>query len=336
MAQRILEPGQIETLAQSSIPRIRLPGRESLFARRAARLRKLASGSALSDYLRFLAALVDAQHAALEPLSVPAPTAAHLEISREHGMPPIHAATWPRTPQWRETLEFLCAALAAQTGFPAGVGDCISTIRRATPAWIEAQAASILEARSDAIDIPVAPVVMAALQVHWVALAAHFVADEVAALDVPARAARFVADEVAALDVPGVCPLCGSLPVASMVCAQSKYQGYRYLHCALCATEWHMVRVLCSQCGASGKNIAYYSLEGHAAEKNPGEEGGVAVRAETCEQCHAYRKILYQEKDTGVEPVADDVASIALDLMLAEEGYHRASGNPLLWLPNSV
>jgi FdhE protein len=319
MAQRILEPGQIETLATGSIPRVRLPNREFVFARRAARLRKLAAGSALGDYLQFLAALVDAQHAALAHLAVPMPAAPHFERSGEHGMPPIHAATWPRASQWRETLEFLCAALAARTGFPAGVSDSIATIRRATPAWIEAQATSILEARNDAIDISVATVVMAALQVHWVALAAHF-----------------VADEVKALDVPGVCPLCGSLPVASMVCAQSPYQGYRYLHCALCATEWHMVRVLCSQCGASGKNIAYHSLEANAADKGSSEEGGAAVRAETCEQCHAYRKILYQEKDTGVEPVADDVASVALDLLLAEEGYHRASGNPLLWLPNTI
>jgi FdhE protein len=319
MAQRILEPGQIETLAQASIPRVRLPDRELVFARRAARLRKLAAGSALGDYLQFLAVLVDAQHAALANFSVPTPTSAHLERSGEHGMPPIHAANWPRAPQWREALEFLCAALAARTGFPAGVSDSIATIRRATPAWIEAQATSILEARNDAIDIPVATVVMAALQVHWVALAAHF-----------------VADEVKALDVPGVCPLCGSLPVASMVCAKSPYQGYRYLHCALCGTEWHMVRVLCSQCGASGKNIAYQTLEANAADKGSSEEGGAAVRAETCEQCHAYRKILYQEKDTGVEPVADDVASVALDLLLTEEGYHRASGNPLLWLPNTI
>ena len=319
MAQRILEPGQIETLAQASIPRVRLPDRELVFARRAVRLRKLAAGSALGDYLQFLAVLVDAQHAALAHLAVPMPAALHIERSGEHGMPPIHAATWPRASQWRETLEFLCAALAARTGFPAGVSDSIATIRRATPAWIEAQATSILEARNDAIDISVATVVMAALQVHWVALAAHF-----------------VADEVKALDVPGVCPLCGSLPVASMVCAQSPYQGYRYLHCALCATEWHMVRVLCSQCGASGKNIAYQTLEANAADKGSSEEGGAAVRAETCEQCHAYRKILYQEKDTGVEPVADDVASVALDLLLGEEGYHRASGNPLLWLPNTI
>jgi FdhE protein len=102
-----------------------------------------------------------------------------------------------------------------------------------------------------------------------------------------------------------------------------------------------MVRVLCSQCGASGKSIAYHSLEANtieadAAGKTSNEGGGAAVRAETCEQCRTYRKILYQEKDTGVEPVADDVASVALDLLLGDEGYHRASGNPLLWLPNTI
>ncbi len=318
MAQRILEPGQIETLARASIPRIRLPDR-TLFARRAARLRELAVGAALGDYLQFLAALADAQNAALTHLSVPPPDRANIDRSRDHGMPPIHASTWPRTPQWRETLESLCAALAAQSDFPAGVSEAISMIRRATPAWIEAQATSILDAQNDTIDARIAPLVMAALQVHWVALAGHF-----------------VGDEVKALDIPGVCPLCGTLPVASVVYAHSPYQGYRYLHCALCATEWHMVRVQCTQCGASGKSIGYHSLESTAADKKLSEEGGPAVRAETCEQCRGYRKILYQEKDPGVEPVADDVASLALDLLLGEQGYHRASGNPLLWLPNAT
>jgi len=177
---------------------------------------------------------------------------------------------------------------------------------------------SMLEARNDAIDASVAPIVMAALQVHWVALAG-----------------RFVAEQVKALDIPGVCPLCGTLPVASVVCAHSPYQGYRYLHCALCATEWHMVRVQCTQCGASGKEIAYHSLENTSGE-HLSEEGGGALRAETCEQCRGYRKILYQEKDPGVEPVADDVASVALDLLLGEQGYHRASCSPLLWLPSTT
>src|SRR5271165_7362 len=130
MAQRILEPGQIETLARASIPRVRLPDRDAVFARRAARLRKLSVGASIGDYLNFLAVLVDAQHAALARLSVPPPDQAHIEKSGEHAMPPIHASTWAGPQQWRETLEFLCAALAEQSGFPAGVRENISRIRR--------------------------------------------------------------------------------------------------------------------------------------------------------------------------------------------------------------
>ena len=44
-----------------------------------------------------------------------------------------------------------------------------------------------------------------------------------------------------------------------------------------------------------------------------------------------YRKIFYQEKQLGVDPVADDLASLALDVLMGEEGYSRSSGNPLLW-----
>jgi FdhE protein len=81
-----------------------------------------------------------------------------------------------------------------------------------------------------------------------------------------------------------------------------------------------MVRITCSQCLAN-EGITYHSIEG----------GSAAVRAESCGQCHTYRKILYQEKDPEVEPVADDLASLALDLLMTEEGLHRGSGNPLLW-----
>jgi FdhE protein len=320
MAQRILEPGQIETLAQAAIPRFRMPDRARLFARRAARLRQLAVGAPLGDYLRFLAALVEAQHALLMQLPAPVPDRASIDRAREHGMPPIHASTWPRSAQWHDTLDAICGALAAQGDFPSGVGASIAMIRRGTSAWLEAQATSILDGQNEAVDARVAPLIMAALQVHWLQLAGHFGAGEVRALE----------------GIPGVCPLCGTLPVASVVHAQSPYQGYRYLHCALCATEWHMVRVQCTHCGASGKNIAYHSLQSRAAEKTPDEQGGAALRAETCEKCRGYRKILYQEKDPSAEPVADDVASIALDMLLAEQGYQRASGNPLLWLPNAI
>ena len=101
--------------------------------------------------------------------------------------------------------------------------------------------------------------------------------------------------------------------------SDARSQGFRYLHCALCATEWHMVRVKCSHCQTT-QGISYQSIE----------NGPPGIRAECCDSCRTYRKILYQEEDTGVEPVADDLASLALDLLLSEAGYHRASPNPLL------
>jgi FdhE protein len=244
------------------------------------------------------------------------PTPAHIEASATHGMPPIQLAVWPRTDAWFETLKSICDALAAHAEFPAAVGEVISRVRRAPRAWIESQADALLQCVDQAIDGAAAPVLMAALQVHWTALAACF-----------------TAAAMRALDVPGLCPLCGSPPVASVVYAQSPYQGYRYLHCALCATEWHMVRVQCSRCGASGKSIAFQSAMMGENQENDGSAAEAPVRAETCEQCRCYRKILYQEKDPQVEPVADDLGSLNLDLLLGQNGYHRASGNPLLWQP---
>jgi FdhE protein len=317
MAQRILEPGEIETLAQRSIPRFRLPTRPTVFARRASRLRALGASSGIGDYLRFLAVLVDAQHSALADLSVSIPTPAHLKASAGHGMPPIQPTAWPRAEAWSDTLKIIADAMAAHADFPSGVGEMTSRVRRAPREWIEGQADALLQCGDARIDAAAAPLVMAALQVHWAALAASF-----------------AVEAVQALDVPGLCPLCGSQPVASVVYAQSPYQGYRYLHCALCATEWHMVRVQCSHCGASGKSIALQSAVMGAQQENDGSAAEAAVRAETCEQCRCYRKILYQEKDPQVEPLADDLASLNLDLLLGQNGYHRASGNPLLWQPN--
>ena len=54
------------------------------------------------------------------------------------------------------------------------------------------------------------------------------------------------------------------------------------------------------------------------------------VQAETCEECHSYAKILYQNKEPGLEPFADDVATLALDLLVREAGYQRSAFNPYL------
>lgn len=306
MTQRILEPGQIETLAARSIPRVRLPDRTRVFADRAARLRTLARDHAIGGYLELIARLCDAQHDALERHAPDAPSPETIELARTHGMPPIPASR-TRDAAWRTVMLELVDALATYAEPVAGLAQ---RLRDASPEWLEAQAEAVLAARGDLVDLAAAPFVMAALQVDWTALTQYFDAD------------RFLA-----IDAPGVCPLCGSLPVASIVHAQGPYNGYRYLHCSLCATEWHRVRIHCTGCGAAGRDIGYHTLTRAQAS----DDGSAAVRAESCEQCHGYRKIVYREKDARVEPVADDLASLALDVLLAEHGYHRLSANPLLW-----
>jgi FdhE protein len=304
---RILEPGQIEAFAQGAMPRTRLPERSGPFAARARRLRQLgatgAIGEAIGDYLRLMAAVAEAQEVTLATLDPKLPSAAQLERSRTHRMPPIQAGGWPREPAWRALAAQLSERVAATADIPDSARHELSQVRALPPEWLEGQADALLGGRRGDIEMAVAPFVMAALQTYWVALAC-----------------RLTEGVVPALEVPGVCPACGTLPVASVVRADKRSQGYRYLHCALCATEWHLVRVTCSHC-QSTEGIAQHSIQG----------GPEAICAESCEQCHTYRKILYQEKDVGVEPVADDLASLALDLLMGEAGYHRGSSNPLLW-----
>jgi FdhE protein len=315
--QRILQPGQIEALAQRSIPRIRLPRQSEVFASRAARLRELAPGNAIGDYLLLMATLVEAQHSALverAKIAADLPDSGQLALAREHGMPLLQAAGRRREHGWRDLLKHLCAEVAGAKGFPASVADTCTRIAKAPHEEIEAQADALLTARHNEVDAAMAPFVMAALQVCWVDLAS-----------------RFVVADVQPLDIPGICPVCGILPVASIIRTEQPFQGYRFLHCALCATEWHMVRAMCTQCQAS-KDIGYHSIDGaHDDGQGQGWSGAAAVRAESCDTCHTYRKIVYREKDSSVDPVADDLATVTLDLLMAEAGYHRGSGNPLLW-----
>ena len=288
--QRVLDPAQIEAFAQRAVARIRLPDAARIFAKRAARLRELSQGHAVGDYLRLMAALADAQQSVVNLPAGP--------------------------DEWHPVLHELCNAIAGVPGFPAAVTQVCRNLQALPLEKLQAQADLLLReaaAPADsvdaafAIDAASAPFIMAALQVHWVRKVGSWSPDQ-------------VNEHIGHAEASRACPVCGTLPVASIVSAEKAHQGYRYLHCALCATEWHMVRVKCSHCESTA-GIHYHSIEG----------GSTAIRAEACDHCKTYRKICYQEQDLSVEPLADDLASLAIDLLMSEEGFQRASGNPLLW-----
>lgn len=304
---RILPRGEIEGLDHTRIPRVRLPDLSDLFSARAARLRQLATDNPLQDYLRFMAIVCDAQQDAAARLgaAVALPDAGALATAQAHGMPPIPATGWARAPLWRDGLAQILDTLANGQGVPAPAAQvCVDLLAQldADPEALEAGADAIL-ARLQTVDVEAAPFIMAGLQVYWSALAAAL----------PEAALPVV--------LPfGVCPVCGSLPVASIVRVGGAADGCRYLCCPLCATERHLVRVTCSHCEQTGK-IAYHFIDG-------GLDG---IQAESCDDCNSYRKIFHQSKQLMVDAVADDLASLALDVLMGDAGYSRASDNPLLW-----
>lgn len=303
VTQQILDPNDIASLDHSAIPRFRLPERGTAFAARAARLRKLADLNPIGGYLRLMATVADAQHAILQTFSAQAPSKAAIKQAQQHSMPLAPALTGERDPQWREVLQRLLDQIEQAGLVNPSLAKLIDGLRLKAPAALDAQADAIVALRFAEIEPASAPFIMAALQVVWTDLAI-----------------RMPPADIPYLDQPGLCPVCGSHPVASVVRVGGQYQGYRFLQCGLCTTEWHMVRTKCSHCDST-KGIAYHGIEG----------GGDALKAESCDECHTYRKIGYQDKDYDVEPLADDLASLTLDLLMNEAGYQRSSPNPLLW-----
>lgn len=305
---RILSRGEIESLDRTRVPRLRVPEPAGVFSDRAARLRTLAGSSPIGEYLKLMALLADAQQRALREFTPPQPDPEQVAQSFAHNMPPLQPATAPRdAPAVRGLLARLLDDVIKADGVPPVALEACTALRerlQSAPEAIEEIADALLASGHDSVDVDpaAAPFVMAALQVYWTALAARFDKDQV-------PSGPF-----------GVCPVCGTPPVASVVRIGGAHDGYRYLCCPLCSVETHLVRVTCSHCSET-RGIAYHHIEG----------GPEAIKAETCEGCRSYRKIFYQNKDQFVEPVADDLASLALDVLMGEEGYTRSSGNPLLW-----
>ncbi|MGE8317593.1 MAG: formate dehydrogenase accessory protein FdhE [Comamonas sp.] len=301
--QRILQPGDIESLDRTSFPRVVLPQPRTLFGERAARLLQLAEGNPIADYLRFVAQLVHAQHAAAQSLPLSAPDAALIARAQQFSMPLLPAAEH-LDPAWQQVLDTMLQALSGEHGLPAALQPLIAELQALDAAGRDAIANRLLTKELAARDVGLAPFVMAALQVVFAV-----------------RASRLDVADIPYTDPATVCPVCGGEPVAAVLRIGGQAAGHRYLHCGCCASEWHMVRVKCSHC-ESTKGIHYQGIDG----------GKDVVVAETCGECGSYRKLVNQEKDPFAEPLADDLATLTLDLLMSDTAFQRASGNPLLYV----
>jgi FdhE protein len=273
-----------------------------LFETRSRRLAALAPGHRLEPYLLFLAELTHAQHDVAHAADLPPPLlppADRIARALEHGMPPLSRALFEPDDGVMVTIERLLERLAS-AAMPAETAAVVAGLRAVPADEKRRKAHETLMDTEPADDLAQRALLTAGLQVHFTRLAAQLRADDL----------KLVAD--------GACPVCGSPPMTTAVVGWPKAHNTRFCACSLCATMWNVVRVKCLMCGSTD-GVSFREIEGSAA-----------IKAETCDKCRGYVKILYQVNDPPLEPMADDVASLGLDMLLAEEGWKRGGYNPFL------
>jgi FdhE protein len=279
-----------------------LPDPAKRFANTGARLQLLAAGHPTGDWLGFMSRLSWAQHMAASELPFPgAMPDSVVEQAIAAGLPPLAADCHRRDPVWRASLATLHDHLVVAE-VPSQARNAIAKLHIADAAVVERLADAFLHGRIEASDAASALYVAAALQVYFTRMAA-----------------ALAVSSLRLLEQRGLCPSCGSTPSAGMVTASGKTPGTRYLYCSLCATAWNHVRAVCITCGDS-RSISLEGIEG----------GDGLVKAETCGACHTYAKMIYQKQDMKVDPFADDLASLGLDVLVGESGWPRHAPNPFL------
>jgi FdhE protein len=281
----------------------RPPRLPHLFEARAARLRALSADHPLKAFLDFIAGLADLQAKLTREPGAPSPSLVSPErmaTALEHQMPLLDLSSW------RPTAAYLSAIRRIVNEVPLGdlpeeSRNTAARLSKASDDQLGALATAVVTRTVSSAAAGEAVFAVAALQTEF---ASH--------------AAQLDPRNVKPLEAAGLCPACGSPPVAGIVVADQAY-GKRFLRCSLCCSAWNHVRVNCIVCGDE-KKIAYQEIEG----------GNGAVKAETCDACGSYSKLFYAEKDNDADAFADDLASFGLDILVSETGWKRHAPNPFL------
>jgi FdhE protein len=309
MPTTIITDGSMDKLVDA--PQVVMPKR-SIFVDRAARFDALANSEMLGGYMRLMGHVCRAQGSLFAARQPPAIETKALENSRSYGMPPLSAHVFPRGEAWLYDLRDIMTSVCTQESV---LTDALKASLSALATAIDSDSASVDSCADRLIagdplpeDGPWYPFVGAALQVFFTRLAAT--------ID-PA--------DVSACDIATVCPCCGMRPTGSVIRLDPDRQNYRYLACSLCMTEWNMGRVKCSSC-ESEKSVGYLIIEEQGRSASD-----AAVRAETCDDCKTYLKIFVQEKEPSMDTIADDLNTLALDMLVHEKGYARTGPNFLFY-----
>jgi FdhE protein len=130
-------------------------------------------------------------------------------------------------------------------------------------------------------------------------------------------AEAFIVEALLQVFPPEPCPYCKA-PVVSLL-REAAHGSRRSQVCGVCLTESPAPRLGCQACGEQ-RVEALPIFRSDATEP---------ARIDACDTCRAYVKTIDLTRDAGACPIADDLASVSLDLWAREQGYTRARLNLL-------
>ncbi|MDF7666831.1 formate dehydrogenase accessory protein FdhE [Orbaceae bacterium ESL0727] len=281
-----------------TIPLLFYPAPNVLYAHRLERLQALAKESPFADYLQFCASIVAEQLELLkqDPIHVDLTKA----LTADTDLPPLSLANYPLNHDWQRYLEKLLASLPKMTD---EIAKLIEELQKNSPEQYQEKALRLLNGEFDKVSSNESLFIWAALSLYYTQLASQI------------KGKAFAENS----DKSWLCPVCNSLPVASTIHIGQNL-GLRYLHCSLCESEWYVPRVKCTSCD-NLQDIHYFSLDDERA----------ATQAECCDHCHSYLKIFNQELAPHLDVIADDIATLMLDMKTEEEGFAKSGLNPFLF-----
>lgn len=129
-------------------------------------------------------------------------------------------------------------------------------------------------------------------------------------------AEAFVVEALLQIFPPHPCPYC-KVPVVSLL-REAAHGSRRSNVCGVCLSESPTPRLGCGCGEARVEMLPVFRAD--ATEP---------ARIDACDSCKTYVKTIDLTRDGAACPIADDLASVSLDLWAREQGYHRVRPNLL-------
>lgn len=300
MSIKIVPQAQLEQHNFNSvikqIPLVFYPSAKTLYTHRVERLQALARKSPFSDYLNFCLQIAQQQ----ANLVKQQPVELHQSIPLNNDNPPLSLKNLPLSDVWQKYLNQLLQAISDTTP---QITLVIESLLKNSAEQLQQKALFLLNGELNKVEGNESIFIWSALSLYYCQLASQI-------------KGKAVAENT---DNSWLCPVCNSMPVASVIQIGGN-NGLRYLHCSLCESEWYVPRVKCTSCDDL-QHIEYFSLDNTLA----------AIKTECCHACQSYLKIFDQDKDPHLEVIADDIASLILDIKTEEEGFAKSGINPFIF-----